>query len=98
MNLVGILVYDLEQVGSVFHHRCCSIPQLHSAEPRGSSGCQPTPVLGTLLYSVGKGFQGQWPPPQVGQEKGRYGLVVKKHFRLGEAVIRKHHLRQVSES
>ncbi len=31
------------------------------------------------------------------QEKGRDGLV-KKQFRLGKAVVRKHHLRQVGES
>ncbi len=47
---------------------------------------------------MGKGFQGQRPPPQVGQKQGRDGLVVKKEFRLGKAVVRKHHLRQMGES
>ena len=98
MNLDGILVYDPEQVGSIFHHRGCSVLQLNSAEPSGSRGCQPPPVIWTLFYSMGKGFQGQWPPPQVGQEKGRYGLVVKKEFRLGKAVLRKHNLQQMGES
>ena len=98
MKLNRILVYHPEQVGSIFHHRGCSILQLNSAEPRESRGCQPTPVIGTLLHSMGKGFQGQWPPPQVGQEKGRYGLVVEQQFRLGKAVVRKHHLRQMGES
>ena len=98
MNLVGILVYDPEQVGSVFHHRCCSVLQLNSAEPAGSRGCQPTPVIWPLLHSMRKGFLGQWPPTQVGQEKGRYGLIVKKQFRLRKAVLRKHHLREVGES
>ncbi len=50
------------------------------------------------LNSVGKGFQGQWPPPQVGEEKGRDGLAVKRQFRLGKAVVRKHHLRQMGKS
>ena len=77
MNLDGILVYDPEQVRSIFRHRYCSILQFYSAEPAGSRACQPTPVIGALLHSVGKGFQGQWLPPQVGQEKRRYGLVVK---------------------
>ena len=94
----NILVYDPEQVGSIFHHRGCSILQFHSAEPFWSRGCQPPPVIWALLYSVGKGFRGQWPPPQVGQKKGRYGLVVKQQFSLGKAVVRKHHLRQVGES
>ena len=89
MNLDRILVYDPEQVGSIFHHRGCSILQLNSAEPRGSHGRQPTPVIGALLYSGRKGFQGQWPPPQVEQKKRRYGLVVKKQFCLGKAVVRK---------
>ena len=35
-------------------------------------------------------------PPQMGQERGRYGLVVEQQFRLGKAVVRKHHLRRVS--
>jgi len=37
---------------------------------------------------MGKGFQGQRPPPQVWQEKGRDGLVVKQQFHLGKAVLR----------
>ena len=49
-------------------------------------------------YFMGKAFQGQWPPPQVGQERGGYGLVVKGQFRLGKAVLGKHHLRQMGES
>jgi len=70
MNLDRILVYDPEQVGSVFHHRCCSILQLNSAEPAGSRCCQPTPVIWPLLYSIGKSFQVQWPPPEVGKRSG----------------------------
>ncbi len=95
MKLNRILVYNPEQVSSIFHYRGCSILQLNSAEPFWGRGCQPTPVIGALLYSVGKGFQGQWPPPQVGQEKGRYGLV---EFCLGKAIVRKHNLQQMGES
>ena len=36
MKLNRILVYHPERVGSIFHHRGCSILQLNSAEPRGS--------------------------------------------------------------
>ncbi len=34
----------------------------------------------------------------AGEERGRYGLVIKEQFRLGKAVVRKHHLRQMGES
>ncbi len=98
MKLNRILVYHLEQVGSIFHHRGRSILQLNSAEPWGSRGCHPPPVILTLLYSIGESFQGQWPLPQVGQERGRYGLVIKEQFRLGKAVVRKHLLRKIGES
>ncbi len=99
MNLDGILVYRPKQVSSIFHHRGCSIHHLNSAEPWGSRGCQPLPVIGTPLTPWGKAFRVSGPLlPKVGQEKGRDGLVVKKQCRLGKAVVRKHHLRQMGES
>ncbi len=50
------------------------------------------------LLLHGERLSGSVAAPAGGARKGRYGLVVKKEFRLGKAVVRKHHLRQMGES